>query len=86
MLQYCKFVGETVLYATENDWQTPVEQREIGVDENGDQSGGGQGRRGWYDHGEGIHLYLTCCFLEEGHLLGTRYVDLCKSPKSRSIS
>ena len=86
VLQYCKFVGETVLYATENDWQTPVEQREIGVDENGEPIleevpvGLPMCRRGWYDHGK-YPFVFDVLFPEEGTPCGYGYIDLCKSPQ-----
>ena len=88
MLQYCKFVGETVLYATENDWQTPVEQREIGVDENGEPIleevpvGLPMCRRGWYDHGK-YPFVFDVLFPEEGTPCGYGYIDLCKSPQKQ---
>ena len=88
VLQYCKFVGETVLYATENDWQTPVEQREIGVDENGEPIleevpvGLPMCRRGWYDHGR-YPFVFDVLFPEEGTPCGYGYIDLCKSPQKQ---
>lgn len=88
VLQYCKFVGETVLYATENDWQTPVEQREIGVDENGEPIleevpvGLPMCRRGWYDHGK-YPFVFDVLFPEEGTPCGYGYIDLCKSPQKQ---
>ena len=33
VLQYCKYVGETVLYATENDTVQPTETQLMGADE-----------------------------------------------------
>lgn len=39
LLHYCKFVGETVLYATENDIVVPTKTAVIGMDEQGMQIG-----------------------------------------------
>ena len=88
VLQYCKFVGETVLYATENDWQTPTEQRATGVDESGEPIleevpvGLPMCRRGWYDHGK-YPFVFDVLFPEEGTPCGYGYIDLCKSPQKQ---
>ena len=88
VLQYCKFVGETVLYATENDWQTPTEQRVTGVDESGEPIleevpvGLPMCRRGWYDHGK-YPFVFDVLFPEEGTPCGYGYIDLCKSPQKQ---
>ncbi|MCI6226511.1 MAG: hypothetical protein MR622_04985, partial [Clostridiales bacterium] len=88
VLQYCKFVGDTVLYATENDWQTPTEQRVTGVDESGEPIleevpvGLPMYRRGWYDHGK-YPFVFDVLFPEEGTPCGYGYIDLCKSPQKQ---
>ena len=88
VLQYCKFVGDTVLYATENDCAVPTAQRMTGV--------GGDGtpileevpvglpvcRRGWYDHGK-YPFVFDVLFPEEGTPCGYGYIDLCKSPQKQ---
>lgn len=88
VLQYCKFVGEQVLYATENETQPPVESVPAGMDEEGRPVvaalpvGVPTARRGWYDHG----LYpfvFDPLFPEEGTPCGYGYIDLCKSPQKQ---
>ncbi|MDD5906512.1 MAG: hypothetical protein PUC60_07830 [Clostridiales bacterium] len=88
VLHYCKFVGETVLYATENDTAVPTKTAVIGVDEKGLPVMGqvparrSMAERGWYDHG----LYpfvFDVLFPEEGTPCGYGYVDLCKSPQKQ---
>ena len=88
VLQYCKYVGETVLYATENDTQQPMEARFRGVDENGAPvmeqvpCGPSMAQRGWYDHGK-YPFVFDVLFPEEGTPCGYGYVDLCKSPQKQ---
>ena len=88
VLQYCKYVGETVLYATENDTEQPMEARFRGVDENGAPvmeqvpCGPSMAQRGWYDHGK-YPFVFDVLFPEEGTPCGYGYVDLCKSPQKQ---
>ena len=88
VLQYCKYVGETVLYATENDTRQPVEAQFRGVDENGAPvmeevpCGPSMAKRGWYDHGK-YPFVFDVLFPEEGTPCGYGYVDLCKSPQKQ---
>ena len=88
ILQYCKFVGETVLYATENDMAVPTETRVVGMDENGQPltqevpAGPSMAERGWYDHGR-YPFVFDVLFPEEGTPAGYGYVDLCKSPQKQ---
>ncbi len=88
ILQYCKFVGETVLYATENDTAVPTETRVVGMDEDGQPltqevpAGPSMAERGWYDHGR-YPFVFDVLFPEEGTPAGYGYVDLCKSPQKQ---
>ena len=88
VLQYCKYVGETVLYATETDTEQPVEAQFRGVDENGAPvmeqvpCGPSMAQRGWYDHGK-YPFVFDVLFPEEGPPCGYGYVDLCKSPQKQ---
>ena len=88
ILQYCKFVGETVLYATENDMAVPTETRVVGMDENGQPltqevpAGPSMAERGWYDHGR-YPFVFDVLFPEEGTPAGYGYVDLCKNPQKQ---
>ena len=88
VLQYCKYVGETVLYATENDTAQPTETRFLGTDEEGRPVMGqvpcglSMAQRGWYDHGK-YPFVFDVLFPEEGTPAGYGYVDLCKSPQKQ---
>ena len=88
VLQYCKFVGDTVLYATENDCAVPTAQRMTGVGEDGTPIleevpvGLPVCQRGWYDHGK-YPFVFDVLFPEEGTPCGYGYIDLCKSPQKQ---
>ena len=88
VLQYCKYVGETVLYATENDTVRPTRTQMAGVDEEGRPvlqqvpCGPSMAQRGWYDHGK-YPFVFDVLFPEEGTPCGYGYVDLCKSPQKQ---
>ena len=88
VLQYCKYVGETVLYATENDAVQPTETQLMGADENGRPvmgqapCGPSMAQRGWYDHGK-YPFVFDVLFPEEGTPCGYGYIDLCKSPQKQ---
>ena len=96
-LQYCKFVDEEVLYATENDIQRPVSAQAEGVyDEYGngifDQNGEpvveirefeteSAAERGWYDHGM-YPFVFDVLFKEEGMPVGFGFIDVCKNAQT----
>ena len=88
ILQYCKYVGEMVLYATENDTVQPTETQLMGADENGRPvmgqvpCGPSMAQRGWYDHGK-YPFVFDVLFPEEGTPCGYGYIDLCKSPQKQ---
>ena len=73
VLHYCKFVGDTVLYATEND-DTPT------LDLMG-QPRGIPARDGLYDHGRYPYV-LDVLYPIEGSPCGYGYVDLCRNPQT----
>ena len=88
VLHYCKFVGDTVLYATENE-TTPVTQPvidpETGMPAVNPETGNAieqvvkpsMAETGWYDHG----LYpfvIDSLFDIEGSPFGYGYTDICK--------
>lgn len=87
-LHYCKYVEETVLYATENDTAVPTAEALIGTDEQGQPvlgevpAGQSMAQRGWYDHGQ-YPFVFDVLFPEEGTPCGYGYVDLCKSPQEQ---
>lgn len=73
VLHYCKYVGEVVLYASENDTQPEV-------DEAGNVIGPPMSERGWYDHG--MYPFTSdALFPVEGSPCGYGYVDIGKSPQ-----
>lgn len=81
-VQYCKFVGDVVLYATENDTERPKRQavdsmgRPILVD-----AGLSPAERGLYDHGMYPYVF-DALFPIEGSPCGYGYVDLCRNPQT----
>ena len=82
-VQYCKFVGDQVLYATENDTQRPTEQS---VDKLTGQpimveTGLSAAERGLYDHGMYPYVF-DALFPVEGSPCGYGYVDLCRNPQT----
>ena len=72
-LQYVKFVGDTVLYATENEME-PL------VDEMG-QPKPPMALTGLYDHGKYPYVF-DALFPIEGSPCGYGYVDICQNPQT----
>ena len=82
-LQYCKYVGDQVLYATENDTERPQQQA---VDPISGQpivveAGPSTAERGLYDHGMYPYVF-DALFPVEGSPCGYGFVDLCRSPQT----
>lgn len=82
-LQYCKYVGDQVLYATENDTERPKQQT---VDPLSGQlivvdAGLSTAERGLYDHGMYPYVF-DALFPVEGSPCGYGFVDLCRSPQT----
>jgi hypothetical protein len=72
-LQYCKFVGDQVLYATENDIQ-PI------IDEVTQQIKPSMAVTGLYDHGKFPYVF-DALYPIEGSPCGYGYVDICRNPQ-----
>ena len=72
-LQYCKYVGDQVLYATENDLQ-PV------MDEATGQVKPPMAVTGLYDHGKYPYVF-DALYPIEGSPCGYGYVDICRNPQ-----
>lgn len=73
-LQYCKYVGDQVIYATENDTQP-------GMDAMGTISKPSLAEAGLYDHG--LYPYVfDPLFPIEGSPCGYGFVDLCRNPQT----
>lgn len=82
-LQYCKFVGDHVIYATENDVERPTREA---VDPMTGQpivveAGPSAAERGLYDHGMYPYVF-DALFPIEGSPCGYGFVDLCRSPQT----
>ena len=73
-LQYCKYVGDQVIYATENDMQ-PI------VDEVTGQSKPPMAVTGLYDHGKYPYVF-DALYPIEGSPCGYGYVDICRNPQT----
>ena len=91
-LQYCKYVGDQVIYATENDTQRPLKPvidpmtSQPVVDPMTGQpamveAGPSMAERGLYDHGKYPYFFDTL-YPIEGSPCGYGYVDLCRNPQT----
>ena len=81
-LQYCRYVGDQVIYATENEVQRPkkmvpdpVTGMPVEV-----EAGLSMAERGLYDHGK-YPYFFDALFPIEGSPCGYGYVDLCRNPQ-----
>ena len=81
-LQYCKYVGDQVLYATENEQRRPTQQ--VRDSETGMmvevEAGLSMAETGLYDHGEYPYVF-DALFPIEGSPCGYGYVDICRNPQ-----
>ena len=75
-LQYCKYVGNIVLFATENE-TSPTSPSEMGLgNEEGAPSSGAPGAlRGWYDHGM-YPFVVQSLYPIEGSICGYGLTDI----------
>lgn len=73
-LQYCKYVGDQVIYATENEVQ-PISDPMTG------QVKPPMAVTGLYDHGK-YPYFFDALFPIEGSPCGYGYVDLCRNPQT----
>ena len=90
-LQYCKYVGDQVIYATENETQRPqkpVMDQMTGQPAIDPMSGmpimtqePSMAERGLYDHGK-YPYFFDALFPIEGSPCGYGYVDLCRHPQT----
>ena len=82
-LQYVKYVGDQVIFATENEVQRPMKPM---VDPMTGQpamveAGLSMAERGLYDHGKYPYFFDTL-YPIEGSPCGYGYVDLCRNPQT----
>ena len=73
-LQYCRYVGDQVIFATEND-------TEVVVDQMTGQQKVPMAITGLYDHGKYPYFFDTL-YPIEGSPCGYGYVDLCRNPQT----
>ena len=73
-LQYCKYVGDQVLYATENDTQSVL-------DEITGQVKPPMAVTGLYDHGKYPYVF-DALYPIEGSPCGYGYIDICRNPQT----
>ena len=73
-LQYCKYVGDQVLYATENDMQ-------VTIDTITQQPKKPMAITGLYDHGKYPYVF-DALYPIEGSPCGYGYVDICRNPQT----
>nr|DAP84062.1 MAG TPA: portal protein [Caudoviricetes sp.] len=84
VLHYCKFVGDTVLYATENDTERPTA---VNIDgETGETynvpSGESMAEKGLYAHGK-YPFVVDPLFAIEGTIAGYGYTDIGKDTQEQ---
>ena len=82
-LQYCKYVGSHVLYATENETQRPTKQE---IDPMTGmpsvvETGLSMAETGLYDHGKYPYVF-DVLYPIEGSPCGYGYVDICRNPQT----
>ena len=88
VLQYCQFVNDIVLYATENDTEQPTKPQTAVNPETGAAeviqvpSGLPASERGIYDHAQ-FPFVFDVLFPIEGSPCGYGYVDLCKGAQEQ---
>ena len=90
-LQYCKYVGDQVIYATENDTQRPTKpviDQMTGQPMINPMSGmplmtqePSMAERGLYDHGK-YPYFFDALYPIEGSPCGYGFVDLCRNPQT----
>ncbi len=73
-LQYCRYVGDQVIYATENDTQPIADSMTM-------QQKPPMAITGLYDHGKYPYFFDTL-YPIEGSPCGYGYVDLCRNPQT----
>lgn len=92
VLHYIKYVGDVVLYASENDTEVPTAPMTVqtGMDEDGNPifetvevpTGESVSQKGWYDHGL-FPFVFDPLYPIEGSPCGYGFVDLCRSAQEQ---
>ena len=91
-LQYCRYVGDQVIYATENDTERPM--KPVADPMTGQpmvnpmtgqpamqEAGLSMAERGLYDHGK-YPYFFDALYPIEGSPCGYGFVDLCRNPQT----
>lgn len=73
-LQYCKYVGDQVLYATENETQPIMDEETRELKEP-------MALTGLYDHGKYPYVF-DALYPIEGSPCGYGYIDICRNPQT----
>ena len=82
-LQYCKYVGDQVIYATENDTQRPNkmdQDPETGLPVMV-ETGPSMAEQGLYEHGKYPYVF-DALYPIEGSPCGYGYIDICRNPQT----
>lgn len=74
-VQYCKYVNDIVLYATENDTQPTIDEM------TGEMIKPPAAEAGLYDHGKYPYVF-DALFPIEGSPCGYGFVDICRNPQT----
>ena len=74
VLHYCKYVGDQVLFATENE-------KEALTDDMGNPIGAAMAVTGLYDHGDYPYVF-DALYPIEGSPCGYGYVEVCRNPQT----
>ena len=74
-LQYCKYVGDQVLFATENDTQPVIDMA------TGQPKGTPMAITGLYEHGKYPYVF-DALYPVEGSPCGYGYIDICRNPQT----
>lgn len=82
-LQYCKYVGDQVIYATENETQRPTKMMANPVTgmPMEVEAGPSMAESGLYEHGK-YPYFFDAMYPIEGSPCGYGYVDLCRNPQT----
>ena len=82
-LQYCRYVGDQVIYATENETQRPMKEivDKITGQKMMVEDGLSMAERGLYDHGK-YPYFFDALYPIEGSPCGYGFVDLCRNPQT----
>ncbi len=88
ILQYVEYVGDELIYATENETEQPMRPMQIQDRETGEMgivqvpSGLPMSQRGLYDHGL-FPFVFDALYPVEGSPCGYGYIDLCKNVQAQ---